>query len=141
MAAMRKEHLLGLMLLTSFVSRAQDLTVKIIDQSTQKPVGDALVRLHYGCMHSMRPIELKQRTNAAGVAVFHSVALSPHEFCVFPDYAFQPQEQPYVFTSPQDAATYSKYSGRIISTLPNQIAFHVRRLSLSERIRKLFRYD
>lgn len=138
---MRKVHLLGLMLLMCFRSRAQDHSIKIIDQSTQKPVGGALVRLHYGCMHSMRPIELKQRTDAAGVAVFHSVSLSPHEFCVFPDYAFQPQEQPYVFTSPQDAATYSKYSGPVMSTLSNQIAFHVRRLSLTERIRNLSRYD
>jgi hypothetical protein len=89
----------------------------------------------------MRPIELKQRTNAAGVAVFHSVSLSPHEFCVFPDYAFQVQEQPYLFASPQETPNYNKYGGQVLSTLPGQVTFHVRHLTLSERIRNLFRYD
>lgn len=120
---------------------AQDLTVRVLDQNSQKPLASVLVRLHYGCWHSMRPVEVKERTNASGIAVFHSPSLKPLEFCVFPDYAFASQEQPYVFTSPEEARGFSKYSGTVISSLPNEVTFHVRRLSLSERIRKLFSYD
>jgi len=89
----------------------------------------------------MRPIELKQKTNAAGIAIFHSVSVSPTEFCVFPDYAYDSQEQPFMFTSPQDAQNQIKYSGKVFTTLPNEITFHVRRLSFAEHLRKFFRYD
>jgi hypothetical protein len=122
-------------------SRAQDLTVHIIDESNTQPIENALVRLHYGCSHSMRPIELKQKTDAAGIAIFCSVSVSPIEFCVFPDYAYDAQEQPFMFTSPSDAQNQIKYLGTVFTTLPNEVTFHVRRLTFLEHLRKFLRYD
>jgi hypothetical protein len=122
--------------------RAQDLTVHIIDQQTKQPVVDAMVRLHYGCDHSMRPIELKQKTNTAGIAIFQSVSLSPLEFCVFPDLdAYASQELPYFFSSPQDAVNQAKSLNKVFTTLPAEITFHVRRRNFFERIRHLSAYD
>jgi hypothetical protein len=89
----------------------------------------------------MRPKELRQKTNAVGIATFHSVSLTPLEFCVFPDYAYAAQEQPFLFTSPPDAENYKKYLGKVFTILPADVTFHVRRLSFAERIRNLFRYD
>jgi hypothetical protein len=121
---------------------AQDLTVHVIEQKTKQPVANAMVRLHYGCDHSMRPIELKQKTDAAGIAIFHSVSLSPLEFCVFPDLdAYASQELPYVFTSPQSAGNSTKSLNKIFTTLPAEVTFHVRRRSFFERIRHLSAYD
>jgi hypothetical protein len=119
---MNMRLLIGLPLLVFFghYSHAQDLTVSVIDEVSKQPVANALVRLHYGCFHSMRPIELKQKTNSAGIAVFHSVTLSPLEFCVYPDleeFSFQ-EEIPYLFTSPQDAHNYAKSLNRVFTALP-----------------------
>jgi hypothetical protein len=124
-------------------SRAQDLTVNVIDERSKQPVSNALVRLHYGCFHSVRPIELKQKTNSAGIAVFHSVTLSPLEFCVFPDlntFAFQ-EQIPYVFTSLKDAQNYTKSLNKVFTALPAKVTFHVRRYSLTERLKNFWRYD
>ena len=124
-------------------SRAQDLTVNVIDERSKQPVSNALVLLHYGCFHSVRPIELKQKTNSAGIAVFHSVTLSPLEFCIYPDldtFAFQ-EEIPYVFTSPQDAKNYTKSLNRVFTALPAEVTFHVHRYSFAERLRNFWRYD
>jgi len=120
---------------------AQDLTVRVINQSTNKPLASLLVRLHYGCQHSMRPVELKQKTDSNGIAIFRSVSFIPLEFCVFPDYAYASQEQTILFTSPKDAQIYAKYSGKFFTSLPTEIAFHVRKLSVAERVRDFFRYD
>ena len=121
---------------------AQDLTVHALDQQIKHPVGNAIVRLHYGCNHSMRPVELKQKTNADGIAIFRSISVSPLEFCVFPDLdAYASQELPYVFTSPQDAVSQTKSLDRVFTTLPAEVTFHVRRRSFFERIRHLAAYD
>ena len=140
---MRKQQLLLLVLLTCCLTRsgAQDLTVHVLDQNTKMPVADALVRLHYGCWHSVRPVELKQKTDASGIVVFHSLSIGPREFCVFPDYTFEAQVQQFAFTSPEVASTYGGHSGHVFSSLPGDVTFHVRRLSLSERIRNFLRYD
>ena len=113
---------------------AQDLTVHIVDQDSKKPVAQALVRLHYGCSHSTRPIELKQKTDSAGTVVFRSVSLKPLEFCVFPDLdAFASQELPYLFAAPQE--DNSKSLNNVFTVLPADVTFHVRRRSFLERIR------
>jgi hypothetical protein len=121
---------------------AQDLTVNILDQQTLKPVVNAVERLHYGCDHSMHPIELKQKTNAAGTTTFHSVSLQPLEFCVFPDLdTYASQELPYVFMTPTDAAHQHKSLNKVFTTLPAEVSFHVRRRSFFERLRHLSAYD
>jgi len=121
---------------------AQDLTVRVIDQSTNKPLTNVLIRLHYGCQHSMRPVELKRKTDSNGIAIFRSVSVSPLEFCVFPDDdAFASREQPFLFAAPKDAPNYDKYLGKVVIALPTEITFHVRKLTFGERLRNLFRYD
>jgi hypothetical protein len=131
-----------LVVLLAVACRGQDLTVHVIDQQTKQPVAKAVVRLHYGCDHSMHPIELIQKTNTAGIAVFQSVSLSPLEFCVFPDLdAYASQELPYVFTSPQDAANQTKSLNKVFTTLPAEVTFHVRHRNIFERIRHLSAYD
>ena len=119
---------------------SQDLTVKVFEQSTSQPVRNALVRLHYGCMRSMRPIELKARTDAMSIAVFPSVSLTPLELCVLPDYDFDTREQTGLFASPKNGIA-EKYSGQVVDSLPNTLTFHVRRLSFFENLRKLFSYS
>lgn len=138
---MKQIFTLGLMTLAVSCC-AQDLTVHVLDQQTKRPVVNAMVRLHYGCDHSMRPIELKQKTNADGIAVFHSVSVSPLEFCVFPDLdAYASQELPYFFTSPQDAVNQTKKSNKVFTTLPTEVTFHVSHRNFFERIRHLAAYD
>jgi hypothetical protein len=135
------KFLCGLLALTTVTlqTSSQDLTVKVLHQDSNAPVSNALIRLHYGCWHSMRPIELKQKTNAQGIAIFHSLSLTPHEFCVFLDRdVFASAEQTIAFSSPSEAAQYSKFSGTIKTTLPAEITFYVRRLSFGERLRWLF---
>jgi hypothetical protein len=124
----------------SFRCRAQDLTVHMIDETSKQPVGNALIRLHYGCWHSMKPVELKERTDSNGVAIFKSVSLSPLEFCVFPDYEYASQEKAYVFTSPEDAQSHSKTLDieKVSTALPANITFHVRRYTLAEQIKTFF---
>ncbi len=140
---MMKRRLLRLVLLSCCLQslRADDLTVKVLDQTTGKPVTGALIRLHYDCWHSVRPTELKQRTDASGVAIFRSLSIGPREFCVFPDYAFAATEQQFAFTSPQIKASLIGQPSHALTSLPSEVTFHVRRLSLSERLRNLFRYD
>jgi hypothetical protein len=89
----------------------------------------------------MRPVELKEKTDSNGIAVFRSVSISPLEFCIFPDYAYASQEQQFLFTSPEYAQEHAKYLGRVSTALPAEITFHVRKLSFGERLRNLFRYD
>ena len=133
---------LFLLVMLAVDCRGQDLTVHVVDQQGKRPVVNAVVRLHYGCNHSMRPIELKQKTNADGVAIFHSVSLSPLEFCVFPDLdTYASQELPYLFTSPQDARNEAKSLNKVFTTLPAEVTFHVRRRTFFERLRHLSAYD
>ena len=139
---MRLVRFLLLVIILTAICRAQDLTVHVIDQQTKQPVANAMIRLHYGCDHSMRPIELKQKTNADGIAIFHSVSVSPLEFCVFPDLdAYASQELPYFFTSPQDAPNQIKNLNRVFTALPAEVTFHVRHRGFFERIRHLSAYD
>ncbi len=91
----------------------------------------------------MRPIELKQKTGPDGVATFKSVSLSPLEFCVFPDDVFESQEKGYAFTSPQDAQSHSKTLDleKVLTALPADITFHVRRYTFLEWLRNFSKYD
>ena len=84
--------------------RAQDLTVHVIDEASNLPVQNALVRLRYGCWHPGHHVELKQKTDHAGVTTFHSISLNQLEFCIHPDGdEFATQELNYMFMSPQEA--------------------------------------
>ena len=118
---------------------SQDLTVRVVDESSQLPVKKALIRVHYGCWQPMLPVELKQTTNDLGVAVL--LSLRPLEFCVFPDYAYSSIEKMQAFTSPENAESMAKFQNKPLTSLPATITFHVRRLSFSERLRNFFRYD
>jgi hypothetical protein len=130
-----------LLILSVHQSPAQSLTVHVLSESNHPEEG-VLIRLDYGCSHSMRPIVLKQKTNAAGIAIFQSLSLTPLEFCVFPDDEYATREHPYVFTSPEDAArNYTKSINKVFTELPAEVTFHVRRRSFSERIRQLFSSD
>jgi hypothetical protein len=132
---------LAFLLICCGSSEAQDLTVKVIDQITNKPLSNVLIRIHYGCSHSVRPVELKQKTDTNGNAIFHSVSVSPTEFCVFPDYAYSSKEPPVLFTSPSEAQQYTKSLNKVSTELPAEITFHVRRLRIAERFRNLWRWD
>jgi hypothetical protein len=89
----------------------------------------------------MRPVELKQKTDNNGIAVFRSVSISPLEFCIFPDYPYASQEHELLFASPKYAQEHAKYLGKVFIALPAEATFHVRKLSFGERLRDLFRYD
>lgn len=130
-----RNAVLALLVIFASCCTAQSLTVKLIDEGTGRPVRNALVRLHYGCEHSMRPIELIERTDATGNAIFTSVSLSQYEFCVFPDYKFDSQERQFLFVPPSTAGEYSKYLGKVFTALPAAVTFHVRRLTVGERFR------
>lgn len=132
---MRNAVFLGLLVLFTSCCAAQGLTVKLIDEATGRPVRNALVRLRYGCWHSMRPIELTERTDATGNAIFASASLGQYEFCVFPDYKFDSQEGQILFVPPSAPGEYSKYLGKLVTALPAVVTFHVRRLTVGERIR------
>jgi hypothetical protein len=132
-----------LFVLISFggICQAQDLTVHVIDQHSKQPLANALVRLHYGCWHSMRQIEIKQKTNDAGIAIFHSVSLKPLEFCITPDSDAYDTRELYVFASPEDAQNYTKSLNTVFTTLPAEVTFHVRQRSFAERVRNIFRWE
>lgn len=139
---MTRKAVLAIALFTCCLRGAvAQLTVHVVENGSNKPLSNVLVRLHYGCAHSMHPVELKEKTNAAGVATFPSVSLSSLEFCVFPDYAYESKEQQFMFTSPQDTPMYEKYINKPLTALPADITFHVRRYTFGERVRNLFRYD
>lgn len=123
-------------------AHAEDLKVTTLSEDgNHHPVPNVLIRLHYGCWHSMRPIELKQKTGPDGVATFKSVTLSPLEFCVSPDDTFEPQERGYLFTSPEDAKNFLTSAEEVRTTLPAEITFHVRRYTFWEWLRNFARYD
>jgi hypothetical protein len=139
-----RSTLLGLafLFLCGDSSEAQDLTVKVIDQITNKPLSNVLIRLHYGCTHSVRQVELKEKTDSDGNAFFHSVSVSPTEFCVFPDYAYSSQEPPVLFTSSGEYQQhYTKSLNKVFTELPAEVIFHVKRLSIAERFRNFWRWD
>ena len=134
----------GLMLfLWNTPAFSQQLIVHVVDQNSEQPMADATVWLHYGCMHSGRPRVVKEKTNAAGVAVFTSVSFRPLEFCVQPDsdrYS-STGHLPYLFVAPENASICPKCLNRMFTSLPNEITFHVRRLTAAQRFRNLFRWD
>jgi hypothetical protein len=88
----------------------------------------------------MRPTVSKQKTNASGIATFHSVSLNGLEFCLHPDsLIYESQELPYLFVSSQDAPSYAKSLNKVLTALPADVVFHVRSRTFGERLRYIFR--
>src|SRR5882762_787589 len=82
--------------------QGQYITVHVIEATTQQPIKDLDLVLKSGCMHSVRPKVMRQKTDSAGTAVFHGVSLAGLESCVVLNSAFYASlDLPYIFASAQ----------------------------------------
>jgi hypothetical protein len=74
--------------------------------------------------------------------VFHSVSIAGEPVCidVFSiTYAYAPRQLDYVFVSPDKVGQFQKSLNPIITALPAEVTFHVRKRGLGERLDFLFR--
>jgi hypothetical protein len=93
-------------------------------------------------MHSVRPKVMQQKTNFAETAVFHGVSLAGLESCVvLNSVSFASLDLPYIFASPQEAQDLGKSLNKVVTILPAEVVFHVRRRSFAERLHYIFRFD
>jgi hypothetical protein len=132
----------GLLLLLTFVCRAQDITVHVVEAATQQPINGMDLVLKSGCMHSVRPKLLQQKTDSAATSIFHNISLSGPESCVSVDSnSFASLDLPFIFASPEEAQNLGKSLNKVQTTLPAEITIHVRHRTFSERLHYIFRFD
>jgi hypothetical protein len=122
-------------------SYAQDVTVHVVEEYTKHPLKDIYLNLRIDCENPHRPKALQQKTDATGTAVFQSVSIAEEPVCIdlfSIEYAYAPRQLDYVFISPDKADHYQKSLNPIITTLPAEITFRVRKRSLGERPHFMF---
>jgi hypothetical protein len=126
---------------------AQDITVHVIDDRTQKPLKGIALDLRTDCFNPKRPKASQQTTDASGTSVFHAVSLAGEPLCIdlfSVAFAYAPHNIDYVFASPERAdqlKTSDKLLNPIVTTLPADVTFHVQKRSLTDRLHFLFLGD
>jgi hypothetical protein len=114
----------------------------VVNDDTKKPPKDIDIDLRVDCQNPHRPKALEQKTDVSGTAVFHSVSLAGEPICIdlfSIAYAYAPLQLDYVFVSPDKAAQFQKSLNPIITALPAEVTFHVRKRGLGERLDFMFR--
>lgn len=125
-------------------SPAQDVTVHVVEDHTKNPIKDIYLNLRIDCENPHRPKAVQQKTDASGIAIFHSVSLADEPICIdlfSIEYAYAPRQLDYVFISADRVGHYQKSLNPIISMLPSEITFRVRKRSLAERLHFMFMGD
>jgi hypothetical protein len=124
---------------------AQDITVHVVESGTLKPIPGIDLNLRIDCMNPKRPKAFQQRTDPAGVAVFRAVSLKTDPICIdLFSIAYRSLDLDAVFASPYDAErlkSADKMKNPIITSLPAEVTFHVRKRTLSEQLHFMFRGD
>jgi len=134
--------LLALMLTMPIAVFAQDVTVHVISDDTKKPLKGIDIDLRVDCENPHRPKALEQKTDDSGITVFHSVSLGGEPVCIdlfSIAYEYAPLQLDYIFVSPDKAAQFQKSLNTIITTLPSEVTFHVRKRGIGERLAFMFR--
>ena len=121
---------------------AQDITVHVIDDRTQKPLKGISLLLWKDCESPNRPKALVQKTDATGTTVFHSVSLASEPLCIYPFsvvYGSAPAWTfTYVFVAPEQAKQFDKVPNATITLLPADVTFRVQKRSFGEQLQFLF---
>jgi len=75
------------------------------------------------------------------MTVFHSISLTGEPVCIdlfSVAYAYAPRQLDYVLVSPDKADRYQKSLNPIITALPAEVTFRVRKRSLAEQLHFMF---
>jgi hypothetical protein len=122
---------------------AQDITVHVVDDDTQKPIKGITLNLRTDCLSPKRPKALQQKTDAFGTAVFHSVSLAGEPICidtfsVIYGYAAH-KSIDYVFASREkvEQLKLGKWNS-VVTALPAEVTYYLQKRSLGERLQFLF---
>jgi len=134
--------LIGLGFAKPSACRAQDIKVDVVDSKTSKPVADIRVALYRDCMGSKHSKAIEQRTDQAGASVFQGLSLADGPICiVLLTATYQPLDLDAMFASPDDAKRLNpdrKLLNPIVTSLPAEVTFHVRRRTIGEQLHFLF---
>jgi hypothetical protein len=138
---MRQIPTLALLLVLARSCGAQNITIHVINDDTQRPVKGVTLNLRADCLNPKRPKALQQRTDASGKAVFNSVSLAGEPICIdlfSVAYEFVPYKTTdYVFASPEKAKQL-RLQNSVLTSLPADVTYHVQKRPLGERLRFLF---
>ena len=138
---MKLIHTFVFLSVLAVICRAQDITVHVIGDQTEKPIKGISLLLWKDCESPNRPKALEQKTDATGTTVFHSVSLAPEPICIYPFsvvYGLAPRTLDYVFVAPEHAKQFDNSINPTITSLPAEITFRVRRRSFGEQLQFLF---
>jgi hypothetical protein len=122
---------------------AQDITVHVVEEGTQKQVKGVTLNLRNDCLNPKRPKALQQTTDASGTAVFHSVSLAGEPVCIdlfSIAYGYAPHKSiDYVFASREKAEQLKldKWNP-VVTALPAEVTYYVQKRSFGERLQFLF---
>jgi len=134
--------LLALLSTGSMLCHAQDITVHVVESGTLKPVPNIDLNLRIDCMNPKRPKAVQQKTARSGTAIFRTVSTEAAPVCVdLFSIAYDSLDLDAVFATPDDARrlkSADKLKNPIITAVPAEVTFHVRKRSFPERLHFMF---
>jgi len=140
---MKRLQVLSSILLFAMTCHGQDITIRVVDDRTQKPIKRIDVLLRTDCESSNRPKAVVQKTDSSGQTVFPAISLSKAPVCInlsSTAYRYAPHTLDLVLVAPDQAARY-KSLNPIVTTLPAIETFNVQKRSFFERLAFIFRGD
>ena len=131
-------------LLGAVTPRAQDITVHVMEENSGKPVRGITLNLRRRTFHMDRPDSEQKTTDRSGTAVFNAEQLSSIPFSI--DLFSIPYSQTnldFIFMTPESALERKAlhWTNPVITALPANITFQVKKRTLLERLDLLFRGD
>jgi hypothetical protein len=123
---------------------AQDITVHVVEDKTNKPISGVTLNLRTSCLSPNRPAALQQQTDASGVTVFHTVSLAKPPVCLdLFSITYSSLNLDYLFETPDQLkeSGYVPISGvgnPVITTFPADVTFRVQKRTLAQRLEFLF---
>lgn len=119
---------------------AQDITIHVVEDKTNKPVSGVTLNLRANCLSQNRPAALQQQTNAMGAAAFHAVSLAKPPVCLdLFSITYFSLDFDYLFETP-DQLKESGYipkngvGNQVITTFPAEVTFRVQKRTLAQRL-------
>jgi hypothetical protein len=121
---------------------AQDITVHVIEKSSQKPVEGVYLNLRLDCQNPHRPKAQQQKTDGSGTPVFRSVSFARAPACMdLFSVEYASLDLDYIFGLPgqiQGMNETGKLLNPVITAFPADVTYHVRKRSFAERLHFLF---
>ena len=127
---------MGLLLRCSLVY-AQNITVHVVDWKTGQSIKRVDIDYRDDCLSQKPPKGFSQKTNASGTTIFRNYKVTSTPFCLSTfSIAYASHTLDYIFMAPNLLGP--KNLNPVVTSLPADITFKVKKRSLAEQLHFIF---